>query len=139
MTKKTKLNLCFPVPVLTCSKNNIQRGIFREETKLLVLRSLAEYLPLGGFPEVLFKPEHFKMRLLEQYFDDILYKDIVDRYNLNAKKAKELALFFMSNFTNVVSLRNLRNSLKLSYDTIKDYTSHYKEAFLFFTLEYFSY
>ncbi len=33
----------------------------------------------------------------------------------------------------------LRNSLGLSYDTIKDYFSHFKEAFLFFTLDFFSY
>lgn len=124
---------------LNLEKNNIQRGIFREETKLLVLRSLAEYLPLGGFPEVLFKPEHFKMRLLEQYFDDILYKDIVDRYNLNAKKAKDLALFFATQFTGIISLRNVRNTLGLSYDTIKDYLSYYQEAFLFFTIDHFSF
>jgi len=120
-------------------KNNIRKGIVLEKTKFSISKSMQEYLYFGGFPEIFFKPKTYKNRVLEQYFDDILYKDIVDRYNLNAQKAKELALFFMSNFTNVVSLRNLRNSLKLSYDTIKDYTSHYKEAFLFFTLEYFSY
>ena len=37
------------------------------------------------------------------------------------------------------SLRNIRNALQLSYDTSKDYLSYYKEAFLFFILDHFSY
>ena len=36
-------------------------------------------------------------------------------------------------------MRSLRNSLKLSYDTIKDYLSYYTEAFLFFSVDHFSY
>jgi len=120
-------------------KDKIEKGIVLEKTKFLILKSLREYMAFGGFPEVFLKPKQYKIMILEQYFDDILYKDIVDRYNLNAQKAKELALFFMTNFTGLMSLRNLRNSLNLSYDTIKDYLSYYTEAFLFFTLDYFSY
>ena len=124
---------------IAIDKDNISKGILTEKTKLAILKYFDEYLNLGGFPEILFKPENYKMRLLEQYFDDILYKDIVDRYSLSSQKAKELALFFMTNFTGLFSLRNIRNSLKLSYDTVKDYLSYYKEAFLFFTLDHFSY
>ena len=120
-------------------KQNLKRGILLVKTKRSVLKHLDEYLNLGGFPEVLFKSKDFKMKILEQYFDDILFKDIVDRYNLNSQKAKDLALFFMTNFTSVMSLRSLRNSLKLSYDTIKDYLSYYTEAFLFFSVDHFSY
>lgn len=120
-------------------KKNVKAGILLDKTRRLILRLFDEYLNLGGFPEVLFKPEKFKMRLLEQYFDDVLYKDIVDRYSLNSQKAKDLALFFTANFTGLFSLRKVRNSLKLSYDTVKDYLSYYKEAFLFFTLDHFSY
>jgi len=120
-------------------KQNLKKGILLIKTKRAVLRYLEEYLNLGGFPEVLFKPKDFKIKILEQYFDDILFKDIVDRYNLNSQKAKDLAVFFMTNFTSLMSLRSLRNSLKLSYDTIKDYLSYYTEAFLFFSVDHFSY
>lgn len=120
-------------------KDKVKKGIVMEKTKFSISKSLKEYLLFGGFPEVFLKPKQYKTMILEQYFDDILYKDIVDRYNLNVQKAKELALYFMTNFTGVMSLRNLRNTLKISYDTIKDYLSYYKEAFLFFTLDYFSY
>ncbi|MBI2549339.1 ATP-binding protein [Candidatus Woesearchaeota archaeon] len=124
---------------ITIDKENIKKNIILEKTKWVIFKNLKEYLNLGGFPEIAFKPEDYKMRVLEQYFDDILYKDIIDRYNLNSQKAKDLALFFTTNLAGLVSLRNVRNSLKLSYDTVKDYLSYYKEAFLFFTLDHFSY
>ncbi len=109
-------------------KGNIKKNILLEKTKLAIFKNLKEYLNLGGFPEIVFKPENYKMRVLEQYFDDILYKDIIDRHNLNSQKAKDLALFFTTNLAGLVSLRNVRNSLKLSYDTVKDYLSYYEEA-----------
>lgn len=119
--------------------HNIEKGILLEKTRLQIITALKEYFSLGGFPEVSLKKEEYKLRVLEQYFDDILYKDIVDRYTLNSQKAKDLALFFMTNFTSLYSLRNLRNSLNLSYDTIKDYLSYYVEAYLFFVVDNFSY
>ncbi|MDO8633793.1 MAG: ATP-binding protein [archaeon] len=124
---------------ITIDKNNIKKGLLLEKTRLLILKSLDEYLSLGGFPEVVLKSKNFKTKLLGQYFDDILYKDIIDRYNLNSQKTKDLALYLMTNFTSFISLRNLRNSLGISYDTINDYLSYYTEAFLFFTADHFSY
>ncbi len=124
---------------IEASKENLRKGIVLEKTKLSILRGIKEYLECGGFPEAVLKQEPYKMKILKQYFDDILFKDIVDRYELNIRKAEELALFLMTNFTGLVSLRNIRNSLKLSYDTTKDYISYYKDAFLFFRLDRFSF
>ncbi|MFA5049489.1 MAG: ATP-binding protein [Candidatus Micrarchaeia archaeon] len=124
---------------LEIDNKKIGRGILTEKTRIEILRYFENYLNFGGFPEILFKPENFKIKLLSQYFDDILYKDIVDRHNLNSEKAKDLALFFMNNLAGLMSLRNIRNSLGLSYDTAKDYLSYFKDAFLFFSVDHFSY
>jgi len=124
---------------LSINKENLNKGIILDKTKILILKNLDEYINIGGFPEVFFKEEAFKIKILEQYFDDILYKDIIDRYNLNTQKTKDFAMFLITNFTSLISLRNIRNSLKISYDTIKDYLSYYREAFLLFTIDHFSY
>jgi len=121
------------------SKENIFNGIISEETLIGIRKKLEEFLEIGGYPALFEEPEEFKKRLLEQYFDDIIYKDVVDRYGLNSQKTKDVALYLMTNFTKTASLRNIRNSLRISYDTIKDYLSHFKDAFLFFSLDYFSY
>jgi len=121
------------------NKENLKKSLITSKTKLAILKYFDEYLKLGGFPEVFFKIKEFKIKILEQYFDDILYKDIIDRYDINTQKAKDLALFLMTNFTKPFSLRSIRGSLKISYDTIKDYISYFKDAFLFFTLDQFSF
>ena len=123
---------------IALQKERLKKGVISEATKMRLMKNFKEYLFLGGFPEILLKQKHFQMKILEQYFDDILYKDIVDRYTLNSQKTKDLALYFMTNVTGIISLRALRNSLQLSYDTIKDYLAHFKEAFLFFTADHFS-
>jgi len=120
-------------------KSDLKKGITLEKTRISILRALDEYLEFGGFPEVLFKNRYFKTKLLEQYFDDILYKDIIDRYDLSSQKLRDLALYLMTNFTGFISLRSIRNALGISYDTTKDYFSYYKEVFLFFTVDHFSY
>jgi len=124
---------------ITVNKNKLNKGIILEKTKLQVIKKLKEYLTLGGFPEITLKQKNFKTKILEQYFDDIIYKDIIDRYNLNSQKTKDLAIYLLTNFTGLISLRNMRNSLQISYDTIKDYLAYYEEAFLFFRADHFSY
>lgn len=117
----------------------INKGLLLEKDKYLIMNAFSEYLMQGGFPKVFFQEKEFKTRLLAQYFDDILFKDIVDRYSLNSKKTKDLAAYLMTSVTGLVSLRNTRSSIGLSYDSIKDYLSYFIDAFLFFTLEHFSY
>lgn len=120
-------------------RENITKKILLEKTKIKIMNKLKNYLEIGGFPEIFFKQEAYKSKILKQYFDDILYKDIIDRHNLNSQKTRDLAVFLITNFTSQISLRNLRNSLGIAYDSIKDYLSYFKEAFLFFSLEHFSY
>lgn len=117
----------------------VSKGIILEKDKYMIINALFEYLPQGGFPKVFFEEKDFKIKLLEQYFEDILFKDIIDRHNLNSKKTKDFALYLMTNVVGLISLRNVRNSIGLSYDSIKDYLSYFIEAFLFFTLDHFSY
>ncbi|MFH1915689.1 MAG: ATP-binding protein [Nanoarchaeota archaeon] len=115
------------------------KGLVTEKQLHLIQHALQEYLQYGGFPQVFFTDKDFKNKLLMQYFDDILYKDIIDRQAVNAQKARDLALYAITNITTTISLRNLRNTLGLSYDSIKDYISYYKDAFLLFTPDHFSY
>lgn len=120
------------------NKELLKKG-FDSQLKNKIINLFYSYLEKGGFPEIFFAKEEFKFKILKQYFDDILYKDIINRHNINSKKTGDLALFLITNFATKVSLRNIRNSLGISYDSIKDYISYYLEAYLFFTNDYFSY
>jgi len=124
---------------ITIDKKNLKNNLLLDTTKTKILKTLDSLLEQGSFPEVFLKQKKFKSLILKQYFDDILYKDILGRYNFNSQKTKDLVLYLITNITNIFFLMKIRNSVHLSYYTAEDYLVAYKEAYLLFTLEKFSY
>ncbi|MFH1638488.1 MAG: ATP-binding protein [Candidatus Woesearchaeota archaeon] len=108
-------------------------------TKSIILHELNNYLESGGFPEVYFKEKELKGILLKQYFDDIIYKDIVKRHNINAKKITGLAVYLLTNIANPYTIRKIRNFTGLSIDSINDYISYLEDAYLIHPINHFSY
>ena len=104
-----------------------------------IIYELHNYLEHGGFPEVYFKDKDLKRILLKQYFDDIIYKDIVKRHNINAKKVTELAAYLLTNVANTFTVTKIRNFTGLSMDSIKDYLSYLEDAYLVLPISHFSY
>ena len=102
---------------------------------------LEEYMKFGGFPEiVLEKSEEKKKVLLQQYFEDIIYKDIVERHNIrNAKQLVEIARYLISSSGSKVSLNKLSHVFGISKDTISLYIGYMIDAYLLFEVSYFSY
>ena len=103
--------------------------------------SLEEYLKFGGFPEVVLEQsEEKKLFILRQFFEDIIHKDIVDRYNIrNAKQLIELARYLVSVSGSKTSLKKLSKVFGLSDATLALYVSYMIDAYLLFEVSYFSY
>jgi len=114
---------------------------FKEFTKFSKTKSLKEYFKFGGFPEVVLeRSEDQKEFILEQYFTDIIHKDIIDRYNIrNAKQLIELARYLISTSGSKVSINKLSKILGISKDTISLYIHYMIDAFLLFEVPYFSF
>jgi hypothetical protein len=89
-----------------------------------------QYLATGGFPEVLSKDEAIKRKLLNQYFEDILYKDIVARFGANYQKLKDLAIYLLTNNANLLTLRSVRGGLEMGLGTIAEYLGFLDDAWL---------
>ncbi|MEM2488176.1 MAG: AAA family ATPase, partial [Thermoproteota archaeon] len=60
------------------------------KTEAKVKNLLREYLEFGGFPEVVLKNEVLRYRILQEYFSDIIYKDVTERFNLDASITYEV-------------------------------------------------
>ena len=105
------------------------------------LPSLAEYLAFGGFPEVVLEfAEDKKRMLLQQYFTDIIHKDIIDRYALrNIRQLTALASSLVSAAGGKVSMNKLAKVFGISKDTIATYISYMIDAYLLYEVPYFSY
>ena len=103
--------------------------------------SLNEYLYYGGFPEVVLERDNNKkMVILQQYLDDIIYKDIIDRYKIrNTKQLIEIAKYFISNSGLKVSLNKLSKVFGISKDTILAYINYLIDSYLIRKVTYFSF
>lgn len=115
-----------------------QNMIYDREYRVLLKRYFEVYMEFGGFPEVLISKDD---SILQNYFKDILYRDIVARYSIrNIKQIKELSLYLADNIGNLCSYRNLARTISAnSTSTIKNFLDHLENAYLFFRLGLFDY
>ncbi len=102
---------------------------------------LKEYMKFGGFPDMALKKENeMKTKTLEQYFESMIMRDVVERYKIrDILSLKQAAVFCITNISKEFSFNSLRKSLKISLDTAKDYVTFMEQAHIFFQLPYFSY
>jgi predicted AAA+ superfamily ATPase len=116
----------------------ISKNIFYDQSERVnIVRGLAEYLRFGGMPEYL---KTQSSELIQEYFGDIISRDIVNRYQVKYKQGiKELAHLLLANLGQVQSLGNISKSIEIkNINTIRNYLKYLEDAFLFFHLPLFS-
>lgn len=106
--------------------------------KALLVKDFNQYAEIGGFPLVVKEND---LELVNSYFRDILYRDIITRYKLNqVNEIKQIALYFASNSGKRFSYSTLQKiSGVKSSSSIKDYLGYYEHSYLFFFLKKFDY
>src|SRR3989344_278404 len=114
-----------------------EHTIYTTKEKAAVMNHLQEYLTVGGFPEV----HKFGHSILARIYDDILTKDIIIHYNITKKEAlKKLAKYLTTNASGEITYSMLARILNIKHvSTISNWVSYLENAFLFFTLERFSF
>jgi len=114
-------------------------GLISKEIQGELLNLLTGYLENGGYPEVVVK--EYGRDYLKTLFDGVIFKDIVKRYNVRyPRKLYELALYLTSTVSKSASYTKIKNSLDFrSVHTVENYMKYLEEAYLFVTLNRFSY
>ena len=94
--------------------------IYLTERRALINKLFSEYLKNGGFPEYL---KYNQIEILQEYFNDIIQRDIVERYKVkNIKQLKELARYLITNTGNLMTFNQLKKSSEIkSVNTIIKY------------------
>lgn len=81
----------------------------------LINHHLADYLRHGGFPEVAGYDDALRNRVLQEYFNVMIYRDLVERYDIkNLPALKFFLKRILSSATKQVSVNNIYNELKSS-------------------------
>jgi predicted AAA+ superfamily ATPase len=106
--------------------------------KALLISDFNSYFETGGFPLVVKEND---TELINSYFQDILYRDIISRYRLSqVNEIKQIGLYFASNIGKLFSYSTLQKISGIkSLSSIKDYLFYYEQSYLFFYLKKFDY
>ncbi|MFH1359010.1 MAG: ATP-binding protein [archaeon] len=101
-------------------------------------KEFSEYLLLGGIPKVVVENDK---RLLQENYENILYRDIIKRFNQNLEKPiKEISVFLLSNISNELSIRKLSRMIQIkNLSTLKSILDTFENAFLFFFVNRFDF
>lgn len=108
------------------------------DERRVVGQAFSEYFEKGGFPLVI---KNDDLDLSKQYFEDILNKDIIKRYNIRkVKELNDLILYLFSNVSKTYSYSTLKqvSSIK-SLSMIKNYIEYLKNVFVASTINKFDY
>ncbi|MCD6413180.1 MAG: ATP-binding protein [Elusimicrobia bacterium] len=115
-----------------------ENDIYLTEKRAIILKCFSGYLNKGGFPEFL---KYKRIEILQEYFNSIIERDIVARYNIgNFKQIKELARFLITNTANLTTYSKLRRITEIkSVNTVIKYLFYLENSYLVFRVPFFSF
>jgi len=124
---------------LRWKKIEIKKNDFHSPVIIAKIKNVFfEYLKVGGLPEFIQTSNYI---FLKNLYNDILYRDVIARYNIrNEKTLIELLHFLISNISKEISYNSLKKVLGLSNAiTVKEYINHFEQSYLLFTINKFDY
>lgn len=106
--------------------------------KALLENRFMAYLREGGFPEVQGIRDEFRIRILQEYLDVVILRDLVERYQISGTVALRYLIRHLINSTAALfSVNKFYNDLKsqgiaVSKNTLHQYLEYLTDAYLFF-------
>ena len=123
-----------------CSFLNINTNYYTLPNRAKLLAAFRGYLAMGGFPEVVLAGTIYKERILQEYFFVMLYKDLVERYEIkNPEPVRYFIKRVMANLTKPTSINRIYNEMKsqgvsIGKNTLYDLIVQTESVYLFFPL-----
>lgn len=116
----------------------VKANRYTEEGAALMVNMFKSYLLTGGFPQaVLANVETERVKLLQAYFNTMLFRDMIEHYNISASPS--VVRYFLkrvfNNITKPSSVNNIYNDLKsqglkLSKDSLYQWLDYACNIFL---------
>ncbi len=111
---------------------------YSSRTAGLLRNAMGRYIDEGGFPDVQGEPYRIRVKMLQEYVDAVLYRDIIERHEVSSTQALRYTLdYILSNFAHKVSTRAIANALKQlgvssNRECIADYLEWMEQAYLIY-------
>lgn len=118
---------------------NVEKRLTSRQ-QLRVSGFLRDYLVFGGFPEVVSLRGELHRRLLQDYVNIVIYRDIVERHNVsNIHVVKEFLKFCIQNASSSISVNKIFNRFKsqgkkVGKNSLYQYLEYFEDAYCVFTI-----
>ncbi len=114
----------------------VEITLYTSESTAKIIKCLGKYLYNGGFPELIDMDDWIRNRVLQEYFDVMILRDIIERYEI--KQSKILKYFckrVVGNSAQEFSVNKIFKELKsqgykISKDTLYEFQSHVESIYL---------
>jgi predicted AAA+ superfamily ATPase len=120
------------------------QGPFGKRQFDVLRQHLLAYFATGGFPAIQLMVKNEWRDTLQGYIDTVILRDIIERYKVtNVVLLKHLTLCLLKNAATIFSSNKFFNNIKsqgykVSKETIYTYISYLEDAFLIFTVPFYS-
>ena len=111
--------------------------------RLLVHKAFDEFWESGGFPEVLGLEKRLRQAVHQEYFNAILFRDLVERHDIAHPKAvSDLAHWLVENTACLYTINKLTGYLKalghkVPKASVADYLAWFEDSYFLFTVRLF--
>lgn len=109
--------------------NQIEIDLYDTQKKARILQSVSKFLKNGGFPEIIDFDDNTRLRVLQSYFNTMIYRDIIERYKISDPSM--LKFFIKKIFASVgkpISINKIYNELRsLGYKVSNNYLYDFLE------------
>lgn len=129
---------------LSAKQVAIKTKVIGKKTIDQLIPHFVNYLNEGGFPETVLLNSPDRIRILQDYVDVVIFRDIIERYNItNLVLIKYMVKIIIKNTGTSFSVNKFYNDLKsqgftVGKTTIHDYLSYIEDAYVAFTVPLYS-
>jgi predicted AAA+ superfamily ATPase len=118
-------------------------GTLSTKKQLLIRKAFDGFWESGGFPEIAGVTRQLRIKIHQEYFHAIIFRDLVERHDVSHPKAvTDLAHWLVDNISSLYSINNLTGYLKslghkVPKAVVADYLEWFEDAYFLFTVRLF--
>ncbi len=129
---------------LTARRIKLDPSSIYTEERFKIINEFQQFVRKGGFPETHNLEEIKRCTILQDYFEAVMFRDVIERYNISRPDiTKDVFKLLIKNFSRTLSINQIFHTLKsmgksVSKDYIYKLISHIEETMYFFFIPIFS-
>ncbi len=120
---------------------NIERNLpLNTQQRLFIENAFQNYWDCGGFPEVSGLEKSLRIKVHQEYFESIVFRDLIERYDISHPRALvDLAKHMLENIASMYTVNSMTGFLKsLGYSvpksSVSEYLKWFEDAYFLFTV-----